>query len=419
MTAHSGPQWLQTKTLETKVVILADYYAPGFRAGGAIRSLATILEDLPENVTLRLITRDRDLGDASPYAGVPLGRWVRSNRAVIWYQPRWSIQTAMLLLRSIRTNPPDLYYLNSLFSPWFSLLPLILMITHVLPRRPILLAPRGELNPGALALKRPKKWVALQGLRPVLNHFNLVWHASSSEERKQIYEYSGSTASVIVISDRSSVIARMPRQRRKDTSVSAVFLSRIAPKKNLASVLRALLYVREDLILNIFGSAETKDAEYWATCRRLIASVPGHIQVRVHAAVAPADVADVFAEADVFVFPTLGENFGHVIAESLAVGCPVICTKATPWTREIVDGGGWIVEPRDERGIATILDEIAVLSPEAMLRRRLSAYNSYLTYAKSTGRTSQSDLFDLARSTAASATSYRQPPRSRSKRCSS
>ena len=33
----------------------------------------------------------------------------------------------------------------------------------------------------------------------------------------------------------------------------------------------------------------------------------------------------------IFLFPTLGENYGHVIQEALSAGCPVILSDQTPW----------------------------------------------------------------------------------------
>ncbi|MCR4946057.1 MAG: glycosyltransferase, partial [Lachnospiraceae bacterium] len=38
-----------------------------------------------------------------------------------------------------------------------------------------------------------------------------------------------------------------------------------------------------------------------------------------------------FSANDVFLFPTMGENFGHVISEALCAGCPVITSDRTPW----------------------------------------------------------------------------------------
>ena len=55
-----------------------------------------------------------------------------------------------------------------------------------------------------------------------------------------------------------------------------------------------------------------------------------------------------YQEADFFVLPTHSENFGYVIAESLACGTPVITTKGTPWGE--IDGrcGLWIERTTEE-----------------------------------------------------------------------
>lgn len=52
--------------------------------------------------------------------------------------------------------------------------------------------------------------------------------------------------------------------------------------------------------------------------------------------------------ADVFVLPTRSENFGMVVAESLAAGRPVLTTTETPWGEIESIGCGWIVSPELE-----------------------------------------------------------------------
>ena len=49
--------------------------------------------------------------------------------------------------------------------------------------------------------------------------------------------------------------------------------------------------------------------------------------------------------AEVFVLPTRSENFGMVVAESLAAARPVLTTTETPWGEIESVGCGWIVKP--------------------------------------------------------------------------
>ncbi len=111
-----------------------------------------------------------------------------------------------------------------------------------------------------------------------------------------------------------------------------VFLSRISPMKNLDYLLRILKKVTRQMDVSLYGTLE--NAEYWAECERLIQELPSHIVVHYYGEVNPRDVHNVFAEHDVFFFPTRGENFGHVIFESLSVGTSVVLSDQTPWTHD-------------------------------------------------------------------------------------
>ena len=81
-------------------------------------------------------------------------------------------------------------------------------------------------------------------------------------------------------------------------------------------------------------------------------------------------VSQIFERHRVFLFPTMGENFGHVVPESLTAGCPVVTTDATPW-QDLEDKGVGAVRPSWDieglrRAVAQLLDE----SDEEHLRRR-------------------------------------------------
>ena len=135
-----------------------------------------------------------------------------------------------------------------------------------------------------------------------------------------------------------------PRTTARETnkvpgSLRVVFLSRIVEKKNLLGALQALSGVVGSVELNVYGPAE--DPTYLAKCRHAIAQLPGNISVTVHPEVSNAQVPAIFAAHHVFLFPTLGENYGYVIGEALAAGCPVILSDQTPWQGLQEAGAGW------------------------------------------------------------------------------
>ena len=66
-------------------------------------------------------------------------------------------QTVAVLAKVIKNTPHDVLYLNSFFSPVFTLKPLLARFFGALPRRPVVLAPRGEFSAGALKMKGMKK----------------------------------------------------------------------------------------------------------------------------------------------------------------------------------------------------------------------------------------------------------------------
>lgn len=72
-------------------------------------------------------------------------------------------------------------------------------------------------------------------------------------------------------------------------------------------------------------------------------------------------LARVYAAADVSVFPTLGDPFGHVVEEAMTCGLPVISTSAAGEIRgRIADGrDGFIVPPGDSRALFQRMDLLA------------------------------------------------------------
>jgi len=99
---------------------MTDYYRPGFKAGGPIRTLLNIMEHLGDEFSFIVLTRDRDLGAKNPYPGIRRG-YICLGKAEVLYMAPGDLTFFGIRLR-IRDSAPDLIYLNSFFSPYFSII---------------------------------------------------------------------------------------------------------------------------------------------------------------------------------------------------------------------------------------------------------------------------------------------------------
>jgi glycosyltransferase involved in cell wall biosynthesis len=353
------------------------YYYPGFRAGGPIRTVANLVNRLGEEFDFHIITSDRDSGDVEPYLGLSYLCWNRVSQAQVFYTPP-GLKRPLRLVRLFSRTPHELLYLNSLFDPAFTLLPLFLRGLGVGPGVPVVLAPRGEFSAGALGLKKTKKAIFLFIARLFGLYRGVIWQASSEYEAADIRAWMERNARVMVAPNLPSPIHEAVDLcvigRQTENPLRLVFFSRLSPKKNLDVALRLLHSVRVPVDFSIYGPQE--DRAYLEQCRALAASLPGHIKVFWHGAIHPEQVAGVLARQDLFLFPTRGENYGHVIAEALSVGTPVLIADTTPWRDLASAGVGWDLPLGDESAFVDRIEYCAGIAPTeyAVWRERVRRY---------------------------------------------
>lgn len=314
------------------VLILVAHYLPGFKSGGPARSIANLVTGLGDQFSFKIITRDTDFGELDPYQDILRDVWSRRGLAEVYYLSRASMQQGRLI-SLLRNTQYDLLYLNSAFSPWFSILPLVARRVSAIRRQPVLVAPRGEFSPGALGLKAGKKATYLGFSKCLGLYGGVAWHASSGQEAADIGAHFHVAESRMYIA--RNLVGGTPgpviggRVRQVGTPLRVIFLSRITPKKNLIYALRVLQKVKCRVEFNIYGPVE--DSDYWSACLNEIEQLPANVMAKYQGSVGPERVRAVMGEHDLFFLPTLGENFGHVISESLSSGTPVLLSDTTPW----------------------------------------------------------------------------------------
>jgi glycosyltransferase involved in cell wall biosynthesis len=370
---------------EVAVLALLERYLPGYKAGGPLRTVQNMVEQMGPPFRFRILTRDRDLGDARPYPGIVPGAWQPVGRGEAMYLPPRQVGLRGLR-RAMRGTAYDVLYLNSLFSAPMSIAPLLLRRLRAVPVTPVVLAPRGELHPGALSVggwggwlprrlaerlpppKYLKKrlYIALSGAAGLYR--GVTWQASSEHEAAEIRRRMGRRAAVVVAPD--LVAAPAPcavlRAPKRAGVVRAMFLSRIDPKKNLAYAIALLGGVRGRVELGIYGPVG--DPDYWARCRALFEALPPHVEVRYHGPVQSDRVAALMRSYDVFLLPTLGENFGHVVVEALVQGCPALISDQTPWRGLEAAHAGWDLPLDRPAAFVAALQRVSDMGPDEHAR---------------------------------------------------
>ncbi|MBI3680403.1 MAG: oligosaccharide flippase family protein [Acidobacteria bacterium] len=356
---------------QTTVLLLTDYYWPGYKAGGTVRTVKHLVDRLAAFLKFRIVTRDRDLGDREPYADVPFGRWHASKGAEVFYikENKLNVRQFSTLLRN--TNY-DLLYLNGIFSPYFTLLPLFLRKFFIVKSKPVIIAMHGECAPSALAQKRLQKWIFLKMQSVIGLYDGVTFVASNDIESRQIKRVFGRTSRVvtlpnIAVSPRNGDLA--PRSPKLSGALRILFLSRIVPVKNLRMCLGVVRHLKGQVTFDIYGP--TEDEKYWRECRRAIEAMPENVSVTYKGVAPPESVPEIMNMSDVLLLPTLGENFGHVIVEALGSGMPAIISDRTPWRKLGAAGADLSLE--DFSGFVRTLQAYVDMGPGEYSTHRAAA----------------------------------------------
>ena len=332
-----------------KIIIFSGAYLPGYKNGGPLRTIVNVVDALGDEYDFHIVCRDRDHGDVAPYPNVKRNAWNCVGKAKVWYVSPGGF-TDELILELV--HGMDCIYLTSFYVDYG-------YKTLLLKRRgkiqqSVYLAPMGVFSAGALAQKTMKKKVFIAVCKMLGLFKGITWSVTSGLEAEDLKRAIGKEVKYVIAEDlpRSNVPGRMSPQH---DPMRVAFLSRICRMKNLLRAIEELKKTKARLHFTIYGPAE--DLPYWQKCQRELQHLPGNITWEYAGNVPAESVQDALAQNDVFFFPTLGENYGHVIFEALSVGCIPVISDQTPWQR-IADQGAGYVLPLDGC-FAEVLDSLA------------------------------------------------------------
>ncbi len=332
-----------------KILHVAASYLPATRYGGTIVSVHGLCKALAaRGHDVHVFTTNVD---GPRDSDVPLSRPVPVDGVSVWYFPS-------RLLRRLYWSPPMARALTAHVGE-FAIVHLHALFVWPVSaaakaaRRagvPYVLAPRGMLEKGLMAKKSrvlKSAWMAAGGRR--LIEKSAALHITSAREAVEaeafgfalprLYEVPNGVDLAPLTSETAgpsgSVLALVEGQR------FLLFIGRISWKKGLDRLIAALPHV-PDTRLVVAGN----DEEGYRPALVAQAAAAGLIdRVMFLGPVNGAEKAALLARAQALVLPSYSENFGNVVLEAMAAGCPAVVTPEVG-IADIVrtSGAGWVVE---------------------------------------------------------------------------
>ncbi len=344
---------------QKNILILSDWFLPGYLAGGPIQSIATLTNQLGNDFHFKIITTDRDFKSDKKYDAIKTNEWTNfENREVFYLSPENLNEAYMLEL--IKNTPHDVIYLNSLFSKNFTITILKWKAKNKITSK-IILAPRGMLGDGALAIKALKKKLFLTYAKWVGLFKTIHWQSTSAQESNEIKKRIGNTSIISEISNLPNAASEIKLIDKKVNEIRLCFISRISEKKNLNFAIDVLKEItNKTLTFDVFGPIE--DKMYWNACLENSKTLPKNIAFNYKGILKPFEIGTTIGNYHALLLPTQNENYGHIIVETLQHGRPIIISDQTPWRNLEDENVGFDISLTDKQKFMNAIEKLSTLN---------------------------------------------------------
>ncbi len=360
--------------MKKNILIFIGSYLPGTKSAGVTTSISNMVKYLHEDFNFYILTADRDIGDSEPYSSITSDKWVDyDDNCKVFYSSKYK-KSIKVLKQIINNIDFDYYYFNGFYNVVDIGRVLPLYFLKLIPQKKIIIAPRGIFSMGEYKNKQLFRYIYRKLFIVSKLDRKVIWHATSTAEKSDIE---------ILFKNAKNRIANIPnlsnvfvidsdddfKRKKIKGELNIVFLSRISEKKNIKYILNTINNLDGKINLNIYGMIGTEeDNFYWKECEQIISRMKKNIVVNYYGEVAASEVSKIFRQNHIFYFPTFGENYGHVIAESLLNACPVLLSDKTPWNNITEYEGGWIFSLEEENKFVTILENLVNMNEDEWMK---------------------------------------------------
>lgn len=361
--------------MKKKILIFNGWYLPSKNCGGPVTSIRNVVNTCNDEYDFYIVALNHDFGSKEKFKDI-YGGWNEvENSKVLYINDHELDFNKRKIGKLLEELHPDLIWFSGVLHPEIKLVTIFLANQQKIP---VLFSPRGEVSPDRVENLKPiKKKLFLNILKHLGVYNKAYFHVTSNDERIGLRQYLDIKDQRIFEAKNISSPPKDYRNRTDKTinSLKCCFISRIHEVKQLDYALRILKDVKAEIVFDIYGPKESKD--YWNKCQLIIDSLPENISVNYMGVLTPDEVRPTFSFYDAFIFPTLNENYGHVIAEALSVGCSVILSKGTtPWD-DLNEIAGFVIEMKNKLGFANAIESMAKLNSVEAKELRNSTRDYY------------------------------------------
>jgi len=248
------------------------------------------------------------------------------------------------LYRQIRKNSqqvapiPLIIHIHS----WWNTVAIFSCLIAKLFNIPVMLSPRGMIS--RYTFSNQNRWIK-KIIHHSIGNYLLQYchiHATSQQEAKDILAIF-QPRQLIVIPNLISFHKCISPPYAETADFRILFLSRIAPKKGLEILFKALEHLSINWTLRIVGYGSRK---YILQLQSLIRDYNFQNRITWCNAVDDVEKYPVFANHDLLVLPSHHENFANVVLECLSVGTPVAISSEVGLADYVAKHKlGWVFKP--------------------------------------------------------------------------
>lgn len=369
------------------ILILCGRYLPGYKDGGPLRSIQNLTDRLGDEYDFRIITTDRDHGDNESYSGILFHEWNQVRKAKVWYVAPGGFSPELI---EEKASGADVVYVCGCFNDYARTALKLKKQGKI--KIKVVVASMGLFAPGAFHIKywKKKTYVTLLKIGGYLK--NIEWSATGEREIADIKREIGANAVCRLAEDVPRQMATLPEPTIKQDTLKLVFLSRISREKNLEYAIEVLKKVSGKVDFDIYGP--TPDADYFEQCMNLVKGLPGNIHTTYKGEAPTEKVPEIFSQYQAFLFPTLGENYGHVVYEAMAGGCIPIISDRTPWNHIADIGAGKVIPLDSPEVFAQEIQKLTECSAKECMGQQTSAAAYALDYGRNVDCKGYREIFE-------------------------